>query len=185
MTPQDLIAWRKANGLTQGGAAQRMDVIVRTWQRYEYGQLPIPPAVVAYCTANPLLDDTSPPPPAIRMEEEGAKPARKKTPSTEAEMVAAALKMADDYIKGMVAIPEKYGASCPYSFAVSYWFDGAMVFPLVYYGERGVTPCPAAYRAGINMLNQAYNTGALWTMLAKLDDCPAHIKLRAVPGNGV
>jgi transcriptional regulator with XRE-family HTH domain len=38
MTPNDLRAWRKARGLTQGGAANQLGVSRLTWQSWELGR---------------------------------------------------------------------------------------------------------------------------------------------------
>ena len=43
-TPSEVLAARKAAGLTQTQAANLIYTTMRTWQRYEYGELPFPPA---------------------------------------------------------------------------------------------------------------------------------------------
>lgn len=170
MTPQELKSWRKARALTQTEAAKRVNITLRTWQRYEMGESDIPDSLIAYCDQ---AGEEAPPSDEHRIG--GGAPA---APQSEAELVAAALHHAQQYIDGMAALPDKYGSTMPYKFAVSYWFDGAMVMPLVFYGQKGVTPCAAAYKAATAKLQQAYQDGALWRMLARLDECPVHIKQR-------
>lgn len=190
MTPADLRNWRKARALTQSQAAKRINVTLRTWQRYEVGESEIPASLIAYCETAPA---EAPPADAYRIGDVLAESTANGgvtgagslagslgagAPLSEADLVAEALHMMQQYIDGMTALPDKYGTALSYQWAVSYWFDGAMIAPLVYYGGKGVTPCAAAYRAANAKLQQAYQDGALWRMLARLDECPVHIKAR-------
>lgn len=51
MTPNILIAWRKANNLTQAQAAERLGKRRETYSRYEKGHADIPDAVTAVVMA--------------------------------------------------------------------------------------------------------------------------------------
>jgi len=42
VTPTDLRAWRLARGFSQASAADWYGCTLRTWQRYESGERPIP-----------------------------------------------------------------------------------------------------------------------------------------------
>ncbi|PWC81263.1 hypothetical protein TSH64_01070 [Azospirillum sp. TSH64] len=51
MTGADFLAWRKAQGMTQGDAGDRLGVTRRTVQLYEAGEQPIPRTVALACRA--------------------------------------------------------------------------------------------------------------------------------------
>jgi transcriptional regulator with XRE-family HTH domain len=48
MTPQELREWRKAKGMTQGQGAELAGVSLRTYKRWELGELPVPHLLELY-----------------------------------------------------------------------------------------------------------------------------------------
>jgi hypothetical protein len=97
----------------------------------------------------------------------------------ESELIAAAVKLADAYIAGVENLAAKFGPNCPTQWAASYWYEGAMIAPAIYYGPQGVEPCHPARQAAEARLTAFYDAGGLWRGLAQLADCPAAIKLKA------
>jgi transcriptional regulator with XRE-family HTH domain len=48
MTPNELREWRKAKGMTQGQGAELAGVSLRTYKRWELGELPVPRLLELY-----------------------------------------------------------------------------------------------------------------------------------------
>lgn len=160
MNGHALKMWRKRGRLSQEQAIKRtgLAVTAASWSRWESGQNPIPPEVIAYCTANPLERADNAP------------------ELTEGDHIKAALEMADAYIDRATRIDEIYGKECPIKFAISFWYEGAMRVPAWTWGAKGRTPCPAAMLALNHRLATAFDSGAIMAAWTRLDECPPRIK---------
>lgn len=165
MDGHELKMARKKAMLSQRDAAKRAGVDMRTWQRWEVDDAPIPAYVEKVI--------------AEAIEVRGGNAGPDTVPEDDAGRIAYAIQKVQRYLVTFESLPAKLGKNTPYAFALDFWNAGVMRWPLIQFGPGGLTPCPIAYKAAMDRVGAAARTDLLWRVFVQLDDCPADIRQAA------